>query len=105
VEERGTERYVPLAGVTLSVMSFELNGLDNLPALWPDDETFHSDADGRFEVTGFKPGVKCFIGVEAKARPSFRLDAGNVFRNVVLTKVGEARDVGDVKVKAVPSNQ
>jgi hypothetical protein len=105
VEERGTERYVPLAGVTLSVMSFELNGLDNLPALWPDDETFHSDADGRFEVTGFKPGVKCFIGVEAKARPSFRLDAGNVFRNVILTKVGEVRDLGDVKVKAMPSNQ
>jgi RNA polymerase sigma factor (sigma-70 family) len=96
---------LPLAGVTLSVMSFELNGLHNLPALWPDDETFHSDADGRFEVTGLKPGVKCFIGVEAKARPSFRLDAGKVFRNVILTKVGEVRDLGDVKVKAMPSNQ
>jgi uncharacterized surface anchored protein len=67
--------------------------------------TFGTDLDGRFEVTGLKPGVKCFIGVEAKARPSFRLDAGNVFRNVILTKVGEVRDLGDVKVKAMPGNQ
>jgi RNA polymerase sigma factor (sigma-70 family) len=94
---------LPLAGATLSVMSFELNGLDNLPpghhALWPDDETFTADADGRFEVVGLKPGVKCFIGVQLKTRPNVRLDTGQVFRNIVLERLGEVRDVGEVKVK------
>ena len=53
---------LPLAGATLSVMSYYGPGdYDNLPtgpgALWPDDETFTADSDGRFEVTGLKPGV------------------------------------------------
>src|SRR5262249_55036492 len=79
---------LPLAGATLSVMTVEINGMDNLPpghgALWPDDETFTADADGRFEVTGLKPGVKCFIGVHIKARPSTRVDTGKTFRGIAI---------------------
>ena len=60
---------LPLAGATLSVMSYYgPGGHDSLPpgpdALWPDDETFTADSDGRFEVNGLKPGVRCFIGVQ-----------------------------------------
>ncbi len=97
---------LPLAGAELSVMSVELNGIDNLPGghggVWPDDQTFQSDGDGRFEVQGLKPGVKCFIGVKSPTRPNLRLDTGGVFRNVVLGALGEVRDLGDVKVKAEP---
>ena len=94
---------LPLAGATLSVMSVELNGLDNLPpgpgALWPDDDTFRSDADGRFKVVGLKPGVKSFIGLRFATRPNVRLDTGEVFRNIVLERLGEVRELGEVKVK------
>jgi RNA polymerase sigma factor (sigma-70 family) len=95
---------LPLAGATLSGLTIELNGLDNLPpghrALWPDGETFTADADGRFEVTGLKPGVRFNIGVHPKTRPGAYLDTGKVFRDIVLERLGEVRDVGEVKVKA-----
>jgi protocatechuate 3,4-dioxygenase beta subunit len=95
---------LPLAGATLSVMSYDGSGeVDNLPsgpgALWPDDETFTADSDGRFEVTGLKPGVRSFIGVHIKARPNTRIDTGQVFRNIVPERLGEVRDVGEVKAK------
>ena len=100
---------LPLAGATLSVMTVELNGIDNLPpgqgALWPDDETFTADSDGRFEVGGLKPGVKCFIGVNYKTRPNVRVDTGQVFRGIALERLGEVRDLGEVKVKVVPNAQ
>jgi hypothetical protein len=90
-------------------MTVEINGLDNLPpghgALWPDDETFTADADGRFEVTGLKPGVKCFIGVHFKARPGTRVDTGKVFRGIAIDRLGEVRDVGELKARVVPSSQ
>ena len=70
------------------------------PALfWPDDETFTAGSDGLFEVTGLKPGVRCSIGVHIKARPNTRIDTGQVFRNIVPERLGEIRDVGEVKVK------
>ena len=101
----------PLAGAILLVMSFDLDG-NNLPdsrsgiwpdsGVWPDDTTFTTDADGRFQVEGLKPGVKSSIDVTAETRANHRLDTGGVFKDIVLTKVGEARDLGEVKVKAVP---
>ena len=95
---------LPLAGATLSVMSYYGPGdydslLTGPGALWPDDETITADSDGRFEVTGLKPGVRCFIGVRIKARPNTRTDTGQVFRNIVPERLGEVRDVGEVKVK------
>ena len=95
---------LPLAGATLSVTSNDGPGdYDNLPsgpgALWSEDETFTADSDGRFEVTGLKPGVRCFISVHIKARPNTRIDTGQVLRNIVPERFGEVRDVGEVKVK------
>jgi protocatechuate 3,4-dioxygenase beta subunit len=95
---------LPLAGATLSVASYDGPGdYDNLPfgngALWPEDETFTAGPDGRFEVTGLKPGVRCFISVHIKARPNTRINAGQVFRNIVPERFGEVRDVGEVNVK------
>ncbi|MFI5454404.1 MAG: sigma-70 family RNA polymerase sigma factor [Isosphaerales bacterium] len=99
---------LPLTGATLSVTTYQLDG-HNLPSgtrgVWPDNETFTVSSDGRFEVVGLKPGVKCFIGIAAKTRANYRLDAGGVFRNIVLQRFGEVRDVGDVSVKVVPNNQ
>ena len=107
VDERGR----PLAGAILSVMSFDLDG-NNLPdsrsgiwpdsGVWPDDTTFSTDADGRFQVDGLKPGVKSSIDVTAKTRANHRLDTGGVFKDILLTRTGEVRDLGEVKVKAVP---
>ena len=68
--------------------------------MWPDDETFTADSDGRFEVTGLKPGVRCFINVHIKVRPNTRINTGQVFRNIIPERFGEVRDVGEVKVKA-----
>jgi hypothetical protein len=81
----------------------------NLPngrrGVWPDDTTFTTDSDGRFHVDGLKPGVRSSIGVKAKIRANYRLDTGRVFRDIVLKKFGEVRDLGDIKVRFVPSNQ
>jgi len=95
---------LPLAEATLSVTSYHGSGdFDSLltgpGALWSDDETFTADSDGRFEVTGLKPGVRCIISVHTKARPNTRIDTGQAFRNIVPGRFGEVRDVGEVKVK------
>jgi hypothetical protein len=87
---------------TLPEDPFEDNLPPGLEGLWPDNESFSSDADGRFEVVGLKRGVKGFIGVEARTRANHRLDTGNVFRNLVLQQAGDVRDLGEVKVKSVP---
>ncbi len=96
---------LPLAGATLSVMSYGPGDHDSLltgpGALWPDDQTFTADSDGQFEVAGLKPGVRCSIGVHIKARPNTRIDTGQVFRNIVPERLGEVRDLGEVKVKVV----
>jgi hypothetical protein len=99
---------LPLAGAALSVATFDLNRM-NLPngrrGVWPDDTTFTTDSDGRFHVDGLKPGVRSSIGVKARIRANYRLDTGRVFRDIVLKKFGEVRDLGDIKVRFVPSNQ
>jgi hypothetical protein len=43
--------------------------------------------------------IKCFIGLRFATRPNVRLDTGEVFRNVVLERLGEVRELGEVKVK------
>lgn len=68
--------------------------------LWPDDAIYVSDANGQFLIDGLRPGLKCSIYVQSKMRPGFRLDTGDVFREIT-SQPGEIRDVGDVKVKAV----
>jgi hypothetical protein len=96
------------------VLSFALDGT-NLPpnTLWPDTGSFGdafgsgtilaTDADGRFQVDGLKPGIKSNIGVEHEKQPSYWFDGGNALRDIVLTNPGEIRDLGEVKVREVPA--
>ncbi len=92
----------PLSARKLGAMSFDSDG-SNLPGgpdgLWPDNETFTADADGRFQVDGLKRDVKTLISVTASSRPYVRLSTGEVLKNLTA-EPGEVRDLGDVKVNA-----
>jgi RNA polymerase sigma factor (sigma-70 family) len=95
---------LPLAGGTLGSLTIGLDG-NNLPpgpgrdAMWPDNETVTTGADGHFQIDGLKPGVKMNSGVTFKDRPGVWGDTGKVLRDIVLQKPGEIRDLGDIKVK------
>jgi hypothetical protein len=93
---------VPLVGAKLNSITFELDG-NNLRTgpggLWPDNETFMTDADGRFQLEGLKPDVKTSIGVSTAAHPKGLSHAVDAFRNVTA-QPGEFRDLGDIRVKA-----
>ena len=39
--------------------------------------------------------------MKAKNRDNRRLETGRVFRDIILKQVGEVRDLGEVKVKAI----
>ncbi len=95
----------PLAGARLHVTMYELNRRTNLPegprSFWPSNETFTTDAQGRFRIEGFVPGVSTDVSVTDRDaqesivyRPS--LDTGGVLRNLSVES-GEVRDLGDVK--------
>ncbi len=100
---------LPLAGATLGLMTYDLDG-SNLPPgpsagmggndpMWPDSETVTTGADGRFQIDGLKPGVKCSSGVTLKDRPELWGDTGKALDAIVIQHPGEVRDLGDVKVK------
>ena len=88
-------------------MTFDLDGEQpsgrpGRGALWPDSETFTTDADGRSGSTGSSRASKTDRSAsQFKDRPGFRLgDTGKILREIVDPKPGEVRDLGDVKVKA-----
>ena len=95
---------LPLADARLSVVALGPDGA-NFPAgpdgLWPDSVTFAADADGRFEVVGLNPGVKCLIDVRIDGQPGVEVNTGGFLRNVVFKRQGEVRDIGKVRVKLV----
>ena len=102
---------VPMAGIRLGVMTYDQDG-GNLPpganhggyyCLWPDGEIFVTDANGRFQIDGLKPGVKASIKIEAKVRRGFRLNPGKAFLNPNV-QAAEVRDLGDVMVKEEPQS-
>jgi hypothetical protein len=92
----------PLSGAKLGAMTFDSDGA-NLPGgpngLWPDNETFTADADGRFQVDGLKRNAKTTISVTAGSRPNVRFRTGEALKNLTA-EPGEVRDLGNVKVKA-----
>ena len=94
---------IPMGGARLGVRTHypDVEGFGPpRQGLWPDDAIYVSDANGQFLIDGLRPGLKCSIYVQSKMRPGFRLDTGDVFREIT-SQPGEIRDVGDVKVKAV----
>jgi hypothetical protein len=100
---------LPLAGARLGVMTWSLDGR-NLPpganhggfyCLWPDGEIFVSDADGRFQVDGLKPGIRSTLNIENTVRPVSYLSINDLLQNATI-KPGEVRDVGDLKVNPRP---
>jgi len=100
---------LPRARARLSVLSYALDGV-NLPpnTLWPDigfrvRESFTTDAAGRFQVDGLKPGIKSSIRVEHEKQPSYWFEGGRALSDIVLKNPGEIRDLGDVEVKETQS--
>ena len=68
--------------------------------LWPDNETFTADADGRFLVDGLKRHAQTTIHVIGpRTRPNVRLSTGPVLKDLTV-EPGQVRDLGDVKVVA-----
>jgi hypothetical protein len=91
----------PLAGAKLGATTYDSDG-NNLPGgpsgLWPDSETFTTDADGRFQVDGLKRHAKTSISVLGK-RPNARMSTGDVLKKLTA-EPGEVRELGNVKVTA-----
>jgi protocatechuate 3,4-dioxygenase beta subunit len=96
----------PVAGAQIETLTIALDG-SNLPpgpgpqAMWPDSDLVATDADGRFQIDGLKPGVRTNSAAEFKDRPNLQLGTGKVLRDIVIQKPGEIRDLGDIKVKVV----
>jgi hypothetical protein len=63
-------------------------------------EVVTSDAQGRFGVEAFVPGVEIEVTISAPNRALVPLDGGNALRKPAL-KPGELRDLGDVKAKEI----
>ena len=94
----------PCSGATLQATTFDIDG-SNLPGgphgLWPDNENFKADADGRFQVDGLKRDAKTTVYVTiAGARMNVRSSTGDVLKNL-SAQPGQVRDLGDVKVSTV----
>ena len=102
---RGRCRRPACLGTRLTTTTYDVDGL-NLPGgpdgLWPDNDTFTTDADGRFQVDGLKRDATTTISVTGGGRrTSVRLNTGEALKNLTAAP-GEVRDLGEVKV-SVPA--
>jgi hypothetical protein len=89
---------LPSAGAALDVTMFDL---DRSPIFAPSfGETVTADAEGRFLVEAFVPGVETKVTIAVPNLAGVLLDGGNPLGKPVL-KSGEVRDLGDVKAKPV----
>ena len=74
------------------------------PQAWASDVAFGeavtADAQGRFRIEAFVPGVETEVTIAVPNRGGVQLDGGNVLRKPAL-KPGEVRDLGDVKAKEI----
>jgi hypothetical protein len=86
---------LPWAGATLDVWMFDP---DRPPGAFGCSfgEKVTADAQGRFRVEAFVPGVDTEVTIEVPNRGGIQLDGGNALRKPAL-KPGEVRELGDVK--------
>jgi RNA polymerase sigma factor (sigma-70 family) len=89
---------LPLAGATLDVEMFDPDRPRGFACSFGEKVT--ADAQGRFRLEAFVPGVQTEVYIAAPDRRGVLLDGGDALRKPVL-KPGEARDLGDVKAKEI----
>ena len=92
---------LPWAGATLHVWMSDPDRPPSLGFGCSFGEEVTADAQGRFRVEAFVPGVETEVTILVPNRAGLQLDGGNAFRKPIL-KPGELRDLGDVKAKEIP---
>ena len=105
---------LPVAGATLGRLTFDLDG-SNLPPgparhggamrCGPTARPSPPAPTAGSRSTGSSRASRCSSGVTFKDRPELWGDTGKALRDIVIKKPGEVRDLGDIKVKVVPSGQ
>jgi RNA polymerase sigma factor (sigma-70 family) len=85
---------IPWAGATLRVDMFDPDRPPGFACSF--GETVTADAQGRFQVEAFVPGVQTEVYIGLPNRGGGLLDGGGALRNPVL-KPGEVRDLGNVR--------
>jgi hypothetical protein len=91
---------LPWAGATLRVWMSDPDRPPSLGFGCAFGEEFTADAQGRFRVEAFVPGVETEVTIAVPNRGGGQLDGGNALRKPAL-KPGEVRDLGDVKAKEI----
>ncbi len=91
---------LPWAGATFHVWMTDPDRPPSLGFGCAFGERVTADAQGRFRVEAFVPGVETEVMISVPNRLGVRLDAGNALRKPAL-KPGEVRDLGDVKAKEI----
>ncbi len=94
---------LPWAGATLNVWMSDPDQPARLGFGCRFGEPVTADAQGRFRVDAFVPGVETEVTIAVIAVPNsigVQLDGGNALRKPAL-KPGEVRDLGDVKAKEI----
>jgi hypothetical protein len=91
---------LPWAGATLQVWMSDPDRPPSLGFGCAFGEEVTADAQGRFRVEAFVPGVETEVTIAVPNRSGVQLDGGNALRKPAL-KPGELRDLGDVKAKEI----
>jgi RNA polymerase sigma factor (sigma-70 family) len=89
---------LPWAEATLRVWMFDPERPSGFGCSF--GEEVSTDAQGRFRVEAFVPGVETEVTIAVPKRAGIQLDGGTAFRKPVL-KPGEVRDLGNVTAKAI----
>jgi hypothetical protein len=89
---------LPWAGATLRVWMSDPDRPPSLGFGCAFGEEVLADAQGRFRVEAFVPGIETEVTIAAPNRVFVQLDGGDALRKPAL-KPGELRDLGDVKAK------
>jgi RNA polymerase sigma factor (sigma-70 family) len=91
---------LPWAGAKLHVWMSDPDRPPSLGFGCAFGEKVTADAQGRFRVEAFVPGVEIEVLIAVPNRLGVQLDGGNALRKPAL-KPGEVRDLGDVKAKEI----